>query len=120
MVTETETKVEEKEVEVVYCDKCGDECTDTYEIEPSEVCRRCSTTSAVERIADLATDEENFGELDSVPAFISLVVLFPLIYFPTLFNVGDITKKECVNFMLHTTGMVAWTLLIVGFILLLL
>ena len=120
MVTETETKVEEKEVEVVYCDECGDECTETYEIEPSEVCRRCSTTSAVERISELATDEENFGEIDSVGTFTALVLVFPLIFFMTLLGTEGVSRKERVNFMLHTTGMAVWLLTIVGLILLLL
>jgi hypothetical protein len=121
MVTETETKVEEKEVEVVYCDKCGDECTDDHKIEPSEVCKRCSSESAVDRLMDLARPgEDSFGkDIDSIAVFIGLVILFPVVFILSAFGT-QLSKGEKMDFLLHSLGMAVWVLAIVAFMLLLL
>ena len=79
---ETEIEVEETEVERVYCDECGDECTDDHRIEPSEVCVSCSSESAFERVAQLATIEPDDDDDDvGIGPLLIMTALLPLVLF---------------------------------------
>lgn len=64
--TIVEEEITEKEVERVYCDECGDECTDNHRIEPQEVCKGCSSEdsfSTLERFesATLDANEQTYS-----------------------------------------------------------
>lgn len=72
-------EVEEREVERVYCDECGDDCTDDFQIEPSEVCQSCSSETAVDRVADLMEFDGDDGKPLLEVEVIILILIFPIV-----------------------------------------
>lgn len=120
---ETEIEVEEKEVERVYCDECGDECTDDHRIEPSEVCPSCSSESAFDRVAQLASVKPN-DEEDEAPigAVLIMTILLPLVLGIIILCApgdDDGPSKESLKLtFMFVVGSISWTsLLFVIFVL---
>jgi hypothetical protein len=111
---ETEIEVEEIEVERVYCDECGGECTDDHRIEPSEVCPSCSSETAVERVGNLMRIGEDEGE-PKLTDIMLLVVIFPVIVPLILLsapNKNGPDKTDLKLMLLFIIGSVSWTSLL--------
>jgi len=113
---QTEIEVEEKEVERVYCDECGDECTDDHRIEPSEVCVSCSSESAFERVAQLATLEpDNDEDEASLGMVLCFTALLPLVLIVILLFVGDDggpSMESMKLIFMFVVGSISWTSLL--------
>lgn len=116
MARDTKIEVDEKEVEVVYCDVCGDECTEDHEIEPQDVCPSCATDRttyasfqrALEHIVEVDDDEE----IDSTD-FILCFAIWPLVV--VLLSLGGIngdieSRNDFLTFILFTSASVFWTI----------
>lgn len=80
--TIVEEEITEKEVERVYCDECGDECTDNHRIEPQEVCKGCSSEdsfSTLERFesATLDANEQTYSLGVNIMSSATIALLAP-------------------------------------------
>lgn len=111
---ETEVEVTEEEVERIYCDSCGSDCTDEYRVEPSHVCTSCSDETAVDKVSQLMSDEgvdEGTGWLDTI----LMSILFPmvLIIIGSVIVDSDYTDdRETMKIVVFCVlGMILWTVL---------
>lgn len=109
-----EIEVEETEVERIYCDECGDECTDDHRIEPKEVCVSCSSESAVDRVTALMTPDVDEDGVPSALDMILFIGIFPIvILFLLAAGVeGEIDGSESSYIFFFTTGGIVWTAII--------
>lgn len=114
MVKETEIEVKEETVQRVYCDDCGAECTDDHKVEPKDVCKSCSSDSAVNRVEKLMMrDEEEQATLPK-SLVIPLTLVFPftasLAVFGALTNIEDsFTPNENRVHFVFAVGSALWT-----------
>lgn len=110
---EDDVVVEEQEIERVFCDDCGTECTHTYRVEPKDVCESCSDKTVVDKVRDskIQSDKETLG--------ISGVIFFSIIY-PVVVAllVGEHEESDDTEFIaLLILGTGLWTALITAAVL---
>lgn len=86
-----ETEVEYETTEVlkdrVYCDTCGGDCTDDFQVEGREVCPSCHSETrfqTLERCKKRARELKGFEDDDERGFFIILTLLFPITLFVAL------------------------------------
>jgi hypothetical protein len=95
-----ETSVEEQEVDLFYCDKCGDECTEEHYTQVVEVCPSCSDISRVDRWKNRDRDKSDLGP--PTPGIMAVLALVsPLFITIALINPDDITennRREIISF----------------------
>lgn len=114
---ETITDYEEVETELVYCDECGDECTEDYKVRPSHVCQSCSEDGVVYRTAEQMYDRvmENTPTSDMDDGlFTSTVIMsvFMLMIYPLALGGALGGKKKAVAMAGAIHGGVVYGILI--------
>jgi hypothetical protein len=118
---ETEYELEEREVERIYCDECGSECTDDHEIEPKEVCPSCAndltTYESIREITDYRQTPDKEPEIDmTIGDFLLATILWPVVVimmFVSYFDGLDTPSREdWMTFMLISGASAIWTLLL--------
>lgn len=77
--TEKVEKIETTEEEIIYCDQCTAECTDSFEVVPMELCESCNPEKGIsvseyfDKFNKNAEDEKNL----TIGAFIIIFISFP-------------------------------------------
>jgi len=118
---ETEIEVEEKEVEKVYCDDCGDECTDDHSYETKEVCPSCADGFTVFETAKDALEQVNGSEYSenlTIGWAIAFIIIAPIVYAVTIHmhleeNSDNLSREAILQIIIYTLGSILWTLIVV-------
>jgi len=110
--TQTETKLTEEEVELIYCDECGTECSDEFRVKPTEVCVSCSDETTVTKAKDMMSTEENDSDGLEIHILFVLIALYPL--FLALFWSDDSISddKQFTVMLVSTLATAVWTMAI--------
>lgn len=112
---ETVETVETTTEEVVYCDECTDECTDSFDVVPRELCADCSPSSSI----NPDRPEVNISPPLNIKTEIFATVVLPVTAVVTFLNLLDGEDYA----KLYLSGMVAgmlWTAVLILFVLLVL
>ena len=112
---QTETEVVEKEVERVYCDECGSDCTEDHEYAAQEVCPSCSDGGTFDSAKDALKDVGAF-ESETEPDLAGsmlFIIMFPLtftvIFLSYFDNEPEPTAGDWATFMTFSIGSILWT-----------
>lgn len=112
----TETEVTEQEVTRVYCDECGDECTDDHNHVKKEVCDSCTDMSTMEKInasvprivpaskSSVAADNRMIITAVMIYPFVFIAMIFGRLHDDLTFADGDthLAMVHIVGTMLYT------------------
>jgi hypothetical protein len=109
---ETEVEIEEREVERIYCDECGDECTKNFKVEPSEVCKSCSSETAVDRVKDLMKEAGGNGKDLTTNDMLILTLMIPLWILAIIFDNESTEEGGKIPIALILSGSI-WTTIVI-------
>lgn len=104
-----EVETVEKEQEIVYCDTCTAQCTDTHEVVPMELCPDCQPEEE-EQEWTLETYREAFEEANVQKASndkLFFTVLFPIFFFTAMFDLRD-GHEYAKFFLIPVLGLLLW------------
>lgn len=114
----TEIEIEEKEVERVYCDECGDECTENHEYEPKEVCPGCAEDRSTWKdikslINDIGTTDDAENSLsDLIGGILAFPIVLAVIILLLFDNDEDTDTDDAIKMFGFTVGSALWTSLV--------
>lgn len=111
--TVTEYEEIEKEVERVYCDECGNECTDSHRIRPQEVCEGCSSRDHYATMRQFMSAEvDPSDDKHSIYSVLFLTVASPLVVILSILDAisgdGEMGREDALFLLATTFGMVGW------------
>jgi hypothetical protein len=106
----------ERTQEKIYCDACGDECTDDHKIVPGHRCRDCRSGETefdtVEKFKPYMEEKQEETHISFIDA-VGLVVLFPLTVaraIEAIIEDGWSDRARCV--MIGIYGTLLWLLIL--------
>lgn len=118
--TVTEYEEVEQEVEKVYCDTCGGECTDDYKIEASEVCSGCASGSYYDTLKGyMQFEDREMDDSFGLESFSIGVILAPVILMASFDDSrsgvdGKVTTHDARLMATVMIGSAVWTILLIG------
>lgn len=120
-VTDYEVKTVEKEIEIVYCDICDSQCTDTHEVVPQELCPNCQPDEdergwSMSEYRDVfekheTSDNIRMGKNNAI----LFTLLFPLFFSAALLDAIDDPYDNAARwFVIGALGFLLWSGLVWG------